>query len=137
MRYITHSEAETRALARSLTPLFKAGQVICLRGDLGAGKTSFVKGALEGLGYDDEVTSSTFALCHRYETNPPVLHYDLYRLKDTDDLYSIDFFDDINEKNCVFIEWSELADNMLTNKISINFDYGDKENERIITVEEV
>ena len=137
MRYITHSEAETRALARSLAPLFKAGQVICLRGNLGAGKTSFVKGALEGLGYDDEVTSPTFALCHRYETKPPVLHYDLYRLKDTDDLYSIDFFDDINEKNCVFIEWSELADNMLPNKISINFEYGDKENERIITVEEV
>ena len=93
---------------------------------------------MAALGYRGEVTSPTFAVCHRYEKGLPfpVLHYDLYRITDEDDLYSVGFFEDVNEKNCVFIEWSELADGVLeTESIRINIEYGSAPDERIITAE--
>ena len=138
MKVVTRGEAQTMAFAKSLTPLFSAGTVVCLNGQPGAGKTHFVKGVLAALGYEDEVTSPTFAVCHRYEKGLPfpVLPYDLYRITDEDDLYSVGFFEDVNEKNCVFIEWSELADGVLeTEPIRINIEYGSAPDERIITAE--
>ena len=135
MKVVTHGEAQTMEFAKSLTPHFSAGTVVCLNG---AGKTHFVKGVLAALGYRGEVTSPTFAVCHRYEKGLPfpVLHYDLYRITDEDDLYSVGFFEDVNEKNCVFIEWSELADGVLeTEPIRINIEYGSAPDERIITAE--
>ena len=138
MKVVTHGEAQTTEFAKSLTPHFSAGTVVCLDGQPGAGKTHFVKGVLAALGYRGEVTSPTFAVCHRYEKGLPfpVLHYDLYRITDEDDLYSVGFFEDVNEKNCVFIEWSELADGVLeTEPIRINIEYGSAPDERIITAE--
>lgn len=138
MKVVTHGEAQTMEFAKSLTPHFSAGTVVCLNGQPGAGKTHFVKGVLAALGYRGEVTSPTFAVCHRYENGLPfpVLHYDLYRITDEDDLYSVGFFEDVNEKNCVFIEWSELADGVLeTESIRINIEYGSAPDERIITAE--
>ena len=138
MKVVTHGEAQTMEFAKSLTPHFSAGTVVCLDGQPGAGKTHFVKGVLAALGYRGEVTSPTFAVCHRYEKGLPfpVLHYDLYRITDEDDLYSVGFFEDVNEKNCVFIEWSELADGVLeTESIRINIEYGSAPDERIITAE--
>lgn len=138
MKVVTHGEAQTMEFAKSLTPHFSAGTVVCLNGQPGAGKTHFVKGVLAALGYRGEVTSPTFAVCHRYKKGLPfpVLHYDLYRITDEDDLYSVGFFEDVNEKNCVFIEWSELADGVLeTEPIRINIEYGSAPDERIITAE--
>ena len=138
MKVVTHGEAQTMEFAKSLTPHFSAGTVVCLNGQPGAGKTHFVKGVLAALGYRGEVTSPTFAVCHRYEKGLPfpVLHYDLYRITDEYDLYSVGFFEDVNEKNCVFIEWSELADGVLeTEPIRINIEYGSAPDERIITAE--
>lgn len=138
MKVVTRGEEQTMAFAKSLTPLFSAGTVVCLNGQPGAGKTHFVKGVLSALGYGGEVTSPTFAVCHRYEKGLPfpVLHYDLYRITDEDDLYSVGFFEDVNERNCVFIEWSELADAALeTEPIRINIEYGSAPDERIITAE--
>lgn len=138
MKVVTHGEAQTMEFAKSLTPHFSAGTVVCLNGQPGAGKTHFVKGVLAALGYRGEVTSPTFAVCHRYEKGLPfpVLHYDLYRITYEDDLYSVGFFEDVNEKNCVFIEWSELADGVLeTEPIRINIEYGSAPDERIITAE--
>ena len=138
MKVVTHGEAQTMEFAKSLTPHFSAGTVVCLNGQPGAGKTHFVKGVLAALGYRGEVTSPTFAVCHRYEKGMPfpVLHYDLYRITDEDDLYSVGVFEDVNEKNCVFIEWSELADGVLeTEPIRINIEYGSAPDERIITAE--
>ena len=138
MRVVTHGEAETMEFAKSLTDRFSAGTVVCLNGQPGAGKTHFVKGVLSALGYAGEVTSPTFAVCHRYEKGLPfpVLHYDLYRIADEDDLCSVGFFEDVNERNCVFIEWSALADAYLeTEPVRINIGYGNAPDERIITAE--
>lgn len=137
MTYITHSEQETGAVAASLSALYRKGAVICLNGQMGAGKTAFTRGALRSLGYRGDVSSPTFALCHRYQASIPVLHYDLYRLKDENDLYSIGFYDDVESGACVFIEWSEIAEDALPpDTVFIRFEYGSTPDERIITVED-
>ncbi|UCH28728.1 MAG: tRNA (adenosine(37)-N6)-threonylcarbamoyltransferase complex ATPase subunit type 1 TsaE [Myxococcales bacterium] len=78
------SEAATLALARSLASVLRGGDVVGLEGGLGAGKTTFARGAVHGLGVPEEtaVTSPTFALLHQYQGRLPIGHADLYRLGD-------------------------------------------------------
>ncbi len=136
MIYYSHSEAETMALAARLTTQISGGQ-ICLFGEMGTGKTVFVRGFLKAMGYTGEVTSPTFALCHRYSTSKTVLHYDLYRLNGYDDLYSIGFFDE-PEDTIQLIEWSENAEDYLApNHISVYFSYGKQPKERVLRLEGV
>jgi tRNA threonylcarbamoyladenosine biosynthesis protein TsaE len=102
------SEAETRALAAALARGLAPGEVVLLSGDLGAGKTAFVRGLAEGLGLDpDVVTSPTFTLVHEYRGGRlPLIHVDLYRL-DTADLAEIGLDDDLAAAGVMAIEWPE------------------------------
>jgi tRNA threonylcarbamoyladenosine biosynthesis protein TsaE len=102
------SEAETRALAAALARGLAPGEVVLLSGDLGAGKTAFVRGLAEGLGLDpDVVTSPTFTLVHEYRGGRlPLIHVDLYRL-DTADLAGIGLDDDLAAAGVMAIEWPE------------------------------
>jgi tRNA threonylcarbamoyladenosine biosynthesis protein TsaE len=105
---VTHSEEETRAVARSLAETLTAGAVILLSGDLGAGKTAFVRGLAEGLGLDpDEVTSPTFTLVHEYVGGRlPLVHVDLYRLERAE-LEEIGMDGDIAGAGVTAIEWAD------------------------------
>ena len=102
------SEAETRAIAAALTPSLMPGAVILLSGDLGAGKTAFVRGLAEGLGLDaDEVTSPTFTLVHEYRGGRlPLIHVDLYRL-DRAELDEIGLDQDLAAHGVIAVEWAE------------------------------
>lgn len=102
------SEAETRAIASRLAATLGPGSVVLLRGDLGAGKTAFVRGLAEGLGLDaDEVTSPTFTLVHEYRGGRlPLVHVDLYRL-DAVDLDDVGLDPDLADQGVVAIEWAE------------------------------
>ena len=105
---MTASEEETQAVARELSATLRAGDVVLLSGDLGAGKTTFVRGLAEGLGIDPrEVSSPTFTLVHEYRGNGLTLyHADLYRLESTatDDLG----LEEIGVKDGVLaIEWPD------------------------------
>ena len=104
----TASEAETRALAARLAATLPAGSVLLLSGDLGAGKTAFVRGLAEGLGLDaEEVTSPTFTLVHEYRGGRlPLVHVDLYRL-DAADLDEIGLDPDLAAAGIVAVEWPE------------------------------
>lgn len=135
MIFYSHSEDETKEFGRSLSQTFQ-GEMICLFGEMGCGKTEFVKGFLSGLGYDGDVTSPTFALCHRYDAKKPVYHYDLYRLSGYDDLYSIGFFD--GEPGSVsIVEWSENAEEYLPDDaLRIYFEYGEGIEDRILQIQE-
>jgi tRNA threonylcarbamoyladenosine biosynthesis protein TsaE len=79
--FTTGSEAETEALGARLGARLQSGDVVAVAGDLGAGKTTFVRGACRALGVAEPVTSPTFAIGHRYEAPVPVAHLDLYRLE--------------------------------------------------------
>jgi tRNA threonylcarbamoyladenosine biosynthesis protein TsaE len=104
----SRSEAETRAIAAALAPKLAPGAVILLSGDLGAGKTAFVRGLAEGLALDpDEVTSPTFTLVHEYRGGRlPLIHVDLYRL-DRADLDEIGLDQDLAAKGVTAVEWAE------------------------------
>ena len=108
MTHTSNSEADTRAIAAALSPSLLPGAVVLLSGDLGAGKTAFVRGLAAGLGVDpDEVTSPTFTLVHEYRGGRlPLIHVDLYRL-DRAELDEIGLDSDLAEAGVTAVEWSE------------------------------
>jgi tRNA threonylcarbamoyl adenosine modification protein YjeE len=101
------NEAATLALARLLAAELQAGDVIGLEGDLGAGKTTFARGALHGLGVPEDVpvTSPTFALLHQYGGRLPIVHADLYRLGDAAELEELGLEELLEEGAVLFVEW--------------------------------
>lgn len=107
-RVVTASEAETRVLAADLARDVAAGSVLLLSGDLGAGKTAFVRGFAEGLGIDaDEVSSPTFTIVHEYGGGRlPLVHVDLYRLERAE-LNETGLDSDLAERGVVAVEWPE------------------------------
>ncbi|CAM2006994.1 tRNA (adenosine(37)-N6)-threonylcarbamoyltransferase complex ATPase subunit type 1 TsaE [Acanthopleuribacter pedis] len=113
----TKNDAETRAVAALFAAEVSAGQVILLQGDLGAGKTTFVRGFCEGLEPDKawEVDSPTYTIVNHYPIGPGIDHIDLYRLEGPEALESIDLDGILASDTLTFIEWPErLADYGLT-----------------------
>ncbi len=119
--FISNSEAETRAIAAGLAAGLRPGAVVLLSGDLGAGKTAFVRGLAEGLGIDPgEVTSPTFTLVHEYRGGRlPLVHVDLYRLE-TAELDEIGMDSELAEAGVVAVEWSERLSRKLKGAVEIS-----------------
>ncbi len=132
--YITKNEGETEALGKAFAENLKAGDIVALTGDLGCGKTAFVRGVMSRLGNPDDVTSPTFTIVNEYDGSLPVYHFDVYRLENPNP-ESLDFMDDyfFGEGVCL-IEW---ADNILPvlpdNTTYISFSKI-SENQRQITI---
>lgn len=105
--FISESPEQTRQIAADFAKTLKAGDVVLYEGDLGAGKTAFTKGIGEALSVEEAVTSPTFAIVNEYEGRLPLFHFDLYRLENYDDLYSIGFFDYLTRGGIIAAEWSE------------------------------
>jgi tRNA threonylcarbamoyl adenosine modification protein YjeE len=101
------SEDATLALAQSLADALEGGDVVGLEGGLGAGKTTFTRGAVHGLGVDPEtaVTSPTFALLHQYEGRLAIGHADLYRLADEVEIEELGLDELLEEGAVLFVEW--------------------------------
>ncbi|MGB3049770.1 MAG: tRNA (adenosine(37)-N6)-threonylcarbamoyltransferase complex ATPase subunit type 1 TsaE [Polyangiales bacterium] len=101
------TEADTLALARSLAAALEGGDVVGLEGGLGAGKTTFTRGAVHGLGVSEAtaVTSPTFALLHQYEGRLPIAHADFYRLADEVELEELGVDELLDEGAVLFVEW--------------------------------
>lgn len=106
MEVITNSERETQEVARDLASKIEGNRVVCLNGELGAGKTAFVKGFCSYFGID-EISSPTFTIVNEYSGDEDVFHFDVYRLADEDEFYAIggeEYF----EKGICIIEWSDV-----------------------------
>ncbi len=104
----TTSQRETERAGGDFAAALSPGDVVALYGDLGAGKTAFVRGALRALGYGDSVTSPTFAIVNEYKTAlGRVAHFDMYRIDNEDALWSTGFYDYLDGRSVLFIEWSE------------------------------
>lgn len=102
-----HHEDDTRQLAARFGHQLREGDIVALTGPLGAGKTTFVRGLLYGLGYLGRVRSPTFTLINSYDTVPPVHHADLYRLNTPDELIALGI-DDLRETGGILlIEWAD------------------------------
>ena len=107
LTFQTDDEEGTRAAGRALAPMLEAGDVVALCGDLGAGKTAFVRGVAEGLGFDDPVTSPTFNMLVVHEGPLDLNHFDLYRLERASQLDDIDFWGVIEAGGVSFVEWGD------------------------------
>lgn len=131
----TNSPADTEHIAEELARSLKGGEVIAFRGDLGMGKTCFVRGLARGLGSKDTVTSPTFALMNEYTSGRlPLYHFDMYRISGWEDLYSTGYFDYAESGGVLAVEWSENIEAALDgNTIFVTFTRID-ENSRIITI---
>lgn len=141
MIYRSTSTKDTMRIAKEFAEELKPGRVIGLKGNLGSGKTQFVKGICEHFKVKEVVNSPTFILVNEYEgTNGEkkafkVYHFDLYRLNSASELEVIGFNEYINNNSLVLIEWPEIAEKYLNRKIeTIRFDYGDGDEERVIEI---
>jgi tRNA threonylcarbamoyladenosine biosynthesis protein TsaE len=103
MKYKTNSVAETIERGKKFAEKLQDNNVVLMYGEMGAGKTHFVKGMAQGLGITDNVTSPTFALVNDYSK---LYHFDLFRIHTSDDLYAIGFYD-YTGKGIIAIEWAE------------------------------
>ncbi len=137
----TNSEEETMLFGEKLAKTVGKGVVFTLLGDLGAGKTHFVKGFVKGLGSDSLVTSPTFTLLNVYEGGKvPVYHFDMYRLsskEEAEELGFNEYFDLKALDGIVFVEWPSQVEGLITcPHIQIKIDKID-DNKRKITVSSV
>lgn len=105
----TQGPGETQAVAAILAAELRPGDVVVVSGEVGAGKTTFVRGACRALGVTDPVTSPTFTIGRRYEGRVPVSHLDLYRLERLDDEDPALLDDYLAPDRVAFVEWPEAA----------------------------
>ncbi len=113
------SEQQTRDAARSLAPLLRRGDVVALYGELGAGKTQFVKGLCDGFHVHDAVTSPTFVILNRYSgidgENKEILlfHFDLYRVQSAEEIYDLGYEEFLFGSGICVVEWAERLGSLL------------------------
>lgn len=125
----THSFEETVELGKKLGSILKSGDIICLCGDLGTGKTALTNGIAKALGITSYITSPTFTLVNEYEGALPLYHFDVYRIGDPEEMFDIGFEEYINGGGISIIEWGEqireiLPSEIINVSISKNLDKG-------------
>jgi len=132
--FISNSAEETIAAGRSYARSACKGDVFALTGDLGAGKTQFVKGFVAGLGSSAEVTSPTFVLVHEYEDGRlPVYHFDFYRLDNSEAVLRLGFDDYVFGEGVSLIEWADRYPDLIPKEAKwLSFELKG-ENTRVIT----
>ena len=134
--YISHSERETEQFAKKFAKELCKGTVVAFEGDLGAGKTAFVRGMAKALNCTDSVSSPTFAIVNEYSGDIPIFHFDMYRIETLGELYSVGFFEYLERGGICAIEWSENIYSALPdNSIFVEIEKID-ENTRRLTVRE-
>ena len=135
MTFTTNSPLETEALGAALAERLQPGTVIAYRGDLGAGKTAFTRGLARGLGYLEPVTSPTYTIVNEYLGGRlPLFHFDMYRLRSSDDLFDIGWEDYLERGGVCAVEWSENVADAMEDAIFITIEKTGDESRRI-TVE--
>ena len=135
MEFITNSPAETEKIGAALGQVIPAGSILAYRGDLGAGKTAFTRGLARGLGTAEMVTSPTYTIVNEYLGGRcPLFHFDMYRLRSSDDLFDIGWDDYLDRCGVCAVEWSENVDDAMEDAIYVTIEKLG-ENARRITIE--
>lgn len=114
MVYESYKPEETFRIAQKMGREAKKGQVICLNGNLGVGKTLFSQGFADGLGIEESVNSPTFTIVQQYDGGRlPLYHFDVYRIEDPDEMEEIGFLDMIYGEGTCLIEWADRISDIL------------------------
>lgn len=136
MKIISKSEKETEAAGAELAKTLAPGSVVAMYGDLGAGKTAFVRGMSRGLGITFPVSSPTFTVVNEYPGKTPLFHFDMYRLGSADELFDIGWDDYLERGGICAVEWSENVEEAFepgTVKVTVT-KLGDTEREILVEV---
>ncbi len=119
----TNSEAETVSAGEALGRGLSAGDVLAFYGDLGAGKTAFIRGVARGLGIASRVSSPTFTIVNEYPGRIPLFHFDMYRLGSSDELFEIGWEDYLARGGVCCVEWTEnVADAMPAEAVAVTIE---------------
>ena len=128
------SVSETEAVAKSLATLLREGDLLLLTGAIGAGKTTFIQFLAKYLGVKENVTSPSFVLHTIYESGRvPLSHVDLYRLNSDAEVENLGF-EDFYDTSITVVEWADRYSCFLPPYLRLDFEYGETENERILTL---
>lgn len=125
-RIETTSPLQTEALGEKMGQAAKAGQIYCLSGDLGVGKTVFTKGFAKGLGVTEYVTSPTFAIVNEYEGRLPLYHFDVYRISCEEEMEDTGYEEYFYGEGVCLVEWAELVRGLIPKEalwITVEKDY--------------
>ncbi|WP_313757979.1 tRNA (adenosine(37)-N6)-threonylcarbamoyltransferase complex ATPase subunit type 1 TsaE [Tissierella sp.] len=126
---------ETKEFGIKLGSILKSGDIVCLNGELGAGKTTLTKSIGLGLGVTDYITSPTFALINEYNGRVPVYHFDVYRLENVEEIYDLGFDEYFYGKGVCIIEWAEKIERLLPKeRVILDIEKGKALDERIINI---
>lgn len=139
MEVWTHGPEETEQVGATLAEKLRPGQVVAFRGALGAGKTAFTRGLARALGIGEPVTSPTYTIVNEYLSGRiPVFHFDMYRLRNAEDLFDIGWEDYLDRGGICVVEWSEHVEQALENPVTVTIEkiQGD-DNARKINIEGV
>ena len=139
MEFVTNSPEETEELGERLGRALSPGDVVAFTGDLGAGKTAFVRGLARGLGIADRVTSPTFTIVNEYDGGRlPLFHFDMYRLGSADELFEIGWEDYLGRGGVCAVEWSENVKEALDrHTIWVEIRRGESQDQRVIQIKGV
>ena len=140
MEYISNSCEETEKIAYDFSMKLQSGDVVCMYGDMGVGKTAFVHGLAKGLGINEPITSPTFTIVNEYYGKFTLYHFDVYRIDDPDEMYEIGYDEYIDGDGVCVIEWPQLIDEILPEKrynIHISKNYDEHDDYRKIIIEAV
>ena len=123
MQFTTNSPTQTEEIGAALGKIIEPGTVIAYRGDLGAGKTAFTRGLAKGLGCSEIVTSPTYTIVNEYLGGRiPLFHFDMYRLRSSDDLFDIGWEDYLDRGGVCAVEWSENVDDAMEDALYITIE---------------
>ena len=135
--YISHSEQDTEDLGARLSKQLPGGAVVAMYGDLGAGKTAFVRGMARGMGLNCRVSSPTFTIVNEYLGQRELIHFDMYRLSGADELFDIGWEDYLSRGAVCAVEWSEnVEDAFFGDEVRVTIEKL-SDRERKITIEGV
>ena len=135
-RALTRSTDETLELAGTVGELLRAGDVVSLVGDLGAGKTVFARGVARALGVTDPVVSPSFTIVREYEGRMPLVHVDVYRIDTVQELYDLGFEELVRDDGVTLVEWGDMIDGLLPgDRLDVRLTPGATDDERVVEIE--
>ena len=138
IRAATKSVDDTRALAGEIAALAKPGDLVVLAGDLGTGKTAFAQGFARGLGAGEPVTSPAFILVRTYEGRLPMIHMDVYRLDQMQELVDLGIAELLDDGGVTLVEWGDAVTPALpADFLEVRLESGTAPDDRLLTVRSV
>src|SRR6056297_3927309 len=136
MKILCKNEKETKKIAETVSKFLEPGSILCLDGDLGAGKTTFSQYLCQALGFDGYVNSPSYSIVNEYSNTIKINHFDVYRIYSVEELYEIGYEEYFFDEAITIVEWASKIEELIpADSIWITIALGEKENQRVFHIE--